>query len=123
MDLHAAVSGAIGAVNPFVSAQYVKSTGTVTNPDGSRTPSYAAPVDVSIQMQELSFKELQQVQNLNLQGIVRSMYMEGAAYGVYRGAGTGGDKIVYQGQTWLVVAVAEQWPNWVKVLVQLQVNA
>jgi hypothetical protein len=116
-------AGAIGAVNPFVPAQYVQSTGTITNPDGSRTPSYAAPVDVSIQMQELSFKELQQVQNLNLQGIVRSMYMEGSAYGVYRGAGTGGDKIVYQGQTWLVVAVPEQWPDWVKVLVQLQVNA
>lgn len=122
MDLHAAVSGAIGAVNPFVSAQYLKSTGTTTNPDGSRTPSYAAPVDVSIQKQELSFKELQQVQNLNLQGIMRSIYMEGAAYGVYRVAGTGGDKFVIGDQTWLVVAVPELWPDWCKVIVQLQVN-
>jgi len=122
MDLHSIVAGAIGAVNPFVAAQYLKATGTVTNPDGSREPAYAMPVDISIQMQELSFKELQQVQNLNLQGIVRSAYMRGSAYDVYRGAGTGGDKIVYQGQTWLVVAVPEQWPDWCKVIVQLQVN-
>lgn len=122
MDLHSAVAGAIGAVNPFVAAQYLQATGTTTNPDGSRVPAYAAPVTVSIQMQELSFKELQQIQNLNLQGIVRSAYLKGSAYGVDRVAGTGGDKIVYQGQTWLVVAVPEQWPDWCKVIVQLQVN-
>ena len=122
MDLYSIVSGAIGAVNPFVSAQYLQATSTTTNPDGSRTPSYASPVQVSIQMQELSFKELQQVQNLNLQGIVRTAYMKGAAYGVCRGAGTGGDKIVFQGQTWLVVAVPEQWVDWCKVVIQLQVN-
>ena len=123
MDLHSIAGGAIGAVNPFVAAQYLKSTGTTTNADGSRAPAYAAPVTVSIQKQELSFKELQQIQNLNLQGIVCSMYLKGAAYGVYRGAGTGGDKIVLNGQTWLVVAVPESWPDWCKVIVQLQVNA
>lgn len=122
MDLHGIASGAIGAINPFVIVQYVQSTGSITNADGSRTPGYAAPVSMSVQVQELSFKELQQVQNLNLQGIMRSIYLEGAAYGVYRGAGTGGDKFVISGQTWLVVAVPELWPDWCKVIVQLQVN-
>lgn len=122
MDLHSIAAGAIGAVNPFVSAQYWKATGATTNPDGSRVATYAAPVTVSIQMQELSFKELQQAQNLNLQGIVRTAYLKGSAYGVNRVAGTGGDKIVFQGQTWLVVAVPESWPDWCKVMVQLQVN-
>lgn len=123
MDLHNIVSGAIGAVNPFVTAQYVKSTGTVTNPDGSRTSGYAAPVPVSVQMQELSFKELRQAQGLNLQGILRTVYLEGAVYGVDRVAGTGGDKLVdASGQTWLVVAVSEQWPDWVKAIIQLQVT-
>lgn len=122
MDLHNLAAIGVGAVNPFTLAQYVKSTGFATNADGSRVPSYAAPVSVSVQFQELSFKELQQAQNLNLQGILRTAYMSGTAAGVARGGGTGGDKIVSNGQTWLVVAVAEQWPDWVKVILQLQVN-
>lgn len=123
MDLHAVVSGAIGAINPFVSAQYLKSTGTTTNPDGSRVPSYAAPVTVSVQAQELSFKDLQHVENLNLQGIMKSIYCPGTVQAVNRLAGTGGDKIVIAGETYLVVAISEQWPEWCRVIGQLQVNA
>lgn len=122
MDLHGIVAGAIGAVNPFVAAQYLKSTGTTTNPDGSRTPSYADPVTVSVQAQELSFKDLQHVENLNLQGIMKSIYCPGTVQAVNRLAGTGGDKIVIAGQTWLAVAISEQWPEWCRVIGQLQVS-
>jgi hypothetical protein len=41
---------------------------------------------------------------------------------VNRVAGTGGDKIVIAGVTYLVVAISEQWPDWVKVIGQEQVN-
>jgi hypothetical protein len=123
MDLHSIAAGAVGAVNPFVQASYIKATGTITNPDGSRTPSYADPVTLIVQKQELSFKDLQHVNGLNLQGIFCAVYLEGAAYGVARGAGTGGDKFVVDGQTWLVVAVPEMWPDWCKVLLNLQVNS
>lgn len=121
MDLHGIVSGAIGTVNPFVSASYLKSTGAVTNADGSRTPGYAAPVTVSVQKQELSFKDLQHIDGLNLQGIFCTVYLEGQAFGVTRGV-SGGDKFVIAGQTWLVVALPEQWPEWCRVILNLQVN-
>lgn len=123
MDLHSMAAGAIGAVNPFVSAQYLKSIGATTNPDGSRTPSYADPVTVSVQAQELSFKDLQHVENLNLQGIMKSIYCPGTVQAVNRLAGTGGDKIVIAGETYLAVAISEQWPEWCRVIGQLQVNA
>lgn len=123
MDLHGIVSGAIGTVNTFISAQVYQSTGYTTTGDGSRVPSYAAPVSVSIQKQELSFKDLQHVDGLNLQGIFCSVYLSGDIYGVDRGTAGGGDKFIFNGQTWLVVSVVEQWPDWCRVILCLQVNA
>lgn len=122
MDLHGIVSSAIGAVNPLVTAQLLVSTGSTTNPDGSVSPSYAAPVSIQVQAQELSFKELQHVENLNLQGILKSIYCPGTVQAVNRVAGTGGDKIVIGGDTYLAVAISEQWPDWCRVIGQLQVN-
>ncbi|HEV2540197.1 MAG TPA: hypothetical protein VGU03_10870 [Frateuria sp.] len=122
MNLHGIAAGAVGTVNPFISAQVFPSTGYTTAPDGSRVPGYAAPVTVAIQKQEMSFKDLQHVDGLNLQGIFCSVYLAGAIYGVDRGTARGGDKFVFAGQTWLVVAVPEQWPDWCRVILCLQVT-
>lgn len=122
MNLHGIVAGAIGTVNPFIDANVYQSTGYTTAADGSREPSYAAPVAIRLQKQELSFKDLQQVDGLNLQGIFCSVYLAGAIYGVDRGTAGGGDKFTFNGQTWLVVAVAEQWPEWCRVILCLQVD-
>lgn len=122
MNLHGIAAPMIGIVNPFVAAQLWASTGNAVNPDGSVTPGYAAPVTMQVQAQELSFKELQHANNLNLQGILKSIYCPGTVQAVNRLAGTGGDKIVIAGDTYLAVAISEQWPQWCKVIGQLQVN-
>ncbi len=122
MDLHNIVSGAISAVNPYIQAQIFQSTGYTTANDGSRAPSYAAPITRSIQKQDVSFKDLKQTEGLNIQGIFCSVYLEGQIYGADRGTAGGGDKFVFNSQTWLVVAVSEQWPDWCKVILCLQVN-
>lgn len=123
MNLHGIAAPMVGMVNPFVAAQLFASTGDTTNPDGSVTPDYADPVSIQVQAQELSFKDLQHANNLNLQGILKSIYCPGTVQAVNRLAGTGGDKIVIGGETYLAVAIAEQWPEWVRVIGQLQVNA
>jgi len=122
VNLHGIASPMIGIVNPFVMAQLVASTGKTVNADGSVTPGYAAPVSILVQAQELSFKELQHIENLNLQGIMKSIYCPGTVQAVNRLAGTGGDKIVIGADTYLAVAITEQWPDWVRVIGQLQVN-
>lgn len=121
MNLHGIVSGAIGTVNPPISAQVSQSTGYTTSPSGKQVPSYAAPVTVTIQKQELSFKDLQHIDGMNLQGELCSVYLNGAIYGVDRGTAKGGDLFAFNGQTWLVVAVPEQWPDWCRVILCLQV--
>lgn len=122
MNLHGIAAPMIGIVNPLVKAQLIVSTGYVTGSDGSVTPSYAPPVDIQVQAQELSFKELQHIENLNLQGIMKSIYCPGTVRGADRKAGTGGDKIMIGTDIYLVVAISEQWPDWVRVIGQLQVN-
>lgn len=121
MNLHGIVSGAVGAVNPPISAQVSQASGYTTSASGKQVPTYAAPAPVAIQKQELSFKDLQHVDGLNIQGELCSVYLNGQIYGVDRGTARGGDKFVFNGQTWLVVAVPEQWPDWCRVILCLQV--
>ena len=116
-------AGAIGSVNPFVSAQLIASTGSITNADGSISPGYAAPVAIQVQKQDLSFKDLQHANNLNLQGVLCAIYCKGTVKAVDRISQTGGDKIMIGSDTWLAVAISEQWPDWVRVIGQKQVNA
>lgn len=123
MNLHGLAGPLVGLVNPFVTATLLASTGNTTNADGSIAPGYAPAVSIQVQAQELSFKELQHVENLNLQGIMKSIYCPGTVQAVNRLAGTGGDKIVIGGKTYLAVAISEQWPEWCRVIGQLQVNA
>lgn len=122
MNLHGIAAPFIGLVNPFVTGQLIASTGSTTNADGSLTPTYAAPVSLQVQAQELSFKELQHAQNLNLQGILKSIYCPGSVQAVNRVTGAGGDKMIIAGQTYLAMAVTEQWPDWCRFIGQLQVN-
>ena len=121
MNLHAVVSGVISAVNPNQPATLAVSTGYSTSASGARTASFAAPVTVTAQVQELTQRDLRQLEGLNLQGAQRSVYLTGALSGTLRVTAQGGDLVTLQdGSVWLTTAVLEQWPDWVKVAVTLQ---
>jgi hypothetical protein len=127
VNLHAIVSGAIQVVNPNQPAMIQYSTGYVTNPDGSRSPSYAAATTVSAQVQELRVRDLWHLQGLNLQGSERKIYLYGSVSAIERVSQKGGDLITTQdGKVWLTNAVLEQWddgangPAWCAVSVILQ---
>lgn len=124
MNLHAIVSGAINSVNPSITATFKASTGYGTNSAGKRTPTYAAPVSVTAQVQELSSRDLRQLEGLNVQGSSSAIYLNGFASGAVRVSRTGGDIITIpsgpSAGTYLVTAVLEQWPDWVKVSATLQ---
>jgi len=122
MNLHGIASGAIGAVNPFVSAQISKSTGYTTASDGSRTPAYAAAVTQKVQQQALTQKELEHMSGMNVQGVMCKAYVKGQWYGVDRKAGDGGDLFVIGADTWLVVEVLEVWPDWSAVVLNKQLT-
>lgn len=121
MDLHRIVSGAIGSVNPFILASIQKNTGYTTSGSGARTPSYAAAVSgVRIQKQATTAEDLKHIDNMNIQGEVCTVYMEGVQYPVNRITQQGGDLFTFGGNTWLVVALLEMWPDWCKLVLCLQ---
>jgi hypothetical protein len=123
MNLHGIVSGAIGAVNPPKAAVLKICTGSTTSGPGRRTPTYAADVTVSAQVQDLSQKDLQHLDALNVQGSEKVIYLNGALSGMNRPKGTGPDLVVLGSETWMVTAVLEQWDDWAKVAVTLQNGA
>lgn len=119
MNLHGIVSGAIGAVNPFVPAQIKISTGNTTLPSGKREPSYSV-TDVSVQLQALSYTDLMHIDRMNIQGVVKAAYVNGNFNGVNRPKQQGGDLLVVNGEEWLIVKPLEEWPDWCKFVVNLQ---
>jgi len=124
MNLHAIASRYVSAVNPMADGQWKQSTGYTTASDGTRTPSYADPVDIKAQLQPMGYKDLVQVEGLNLGGEKRAMYVNQDIHAVMRPDGQGGDLIVLNdGSTWLVVMPLEnfyQTSGWTKIAVVRQ---
>lgn len=120
MNLHRIVSGAIGAINPFAPGVIRISTGYTTSGSGGQTPTYT-DTGVSVQLQALGYKDLQQIDGLNIQGVVKAAYVNGNFNGVNRPKRQGGDLLVVGGDTWLIVQPLEEWPDWCKFVVCLQV--
>jgi hypothetical protein len=119
MNLHQVVSGAIGGINPFITATLRQSTGYTTNPDGSRASTYTDTI-MQVQVQALTTEDLMQLDGLNIQGSRHSVYMNGNWNGAIRVSKQGGDLLKFNGQTWLAVAVLEAWPDWTRLAVVLQ---
>lgn len=121
MNLHSIVSGAIGTINPLQPIALQVSTGYTTAADGKRTPTYAAPVTLSAQIQELTAQDLRLLEGLDIQGSQKAMYCNGLIQGAVRVSQKGGDLVTTQdGNVWLTTAVLEAWPDWCKISVLLQ---
>lgn len=124
MNLHGIAAPLIGAVNPFIEATLLKSTGYTVNASYEQVPGYAAPEVVRAQVQPLTWRDLEHVDGLNLQGTRRKIYLYGRADGQVRVSEKGGDLVTIasgvNAGTWLVVYVFEQWPDWCAVCCTLQ---
>lgn len=127
MNLHAIVSGAIGAVNPFITVTIQPSTGYTTSADGTRVPSYGTTVTTSAQKQPLQYNDIQQLDSLNIQGSRCKLYVNGSLNGIVRATGEGGSVVTLpDGSIWLVAVVTEDWgtpTGWTAALCTLQNGA
>lgn len=130
MNLHGIVAGAVGAVNPFIVATIRESDGYTIAGTGKQVPAYKTPVDVRVQVQALEWKEIQQLDAMNVQGERRAVYIQGSNWnGISRIDERGGDLLTFPevpggpARTWLVAVVLEKWPDWVKCACTLQADA
>lgn len=122
MDLRGIANGVITTVNPNETVTVLRSTGYTIGAGARQVPSYAAPVVGPGQVQALDADDIAQLDGLNIQGVIRAIYLRGTLAGVIRPDGTGGDivKRKNETETWLVVKVLESWPDWTKVAIVLQ---
>jgi hypothetical protein len=125
VNLRGIVNGAIQGINSDTVVTWVQNSGYTTAADGTRTPSLTS-TQVNANVQPLSGTDLRHVDGLNIQGVMRSVYLYGDVEGIVRADGKGGDVLQFPqvpGGTvhnWLVTQVMEVWTSWCRVIVTLQ---
>jgi hypothetical protein len=122
VNLHALAVGIISAVNPQIPCTARVATGSTTSPDGTRVPTYIDIPNVPVQVQPLSYGDIQLLDGLQINGERRGMFLTGRFDSLNRGAQTGGDLITFPdgevfpyGTVWKIAYVFEQWPDWCHV--------
>lgn len=132
LNLHAAVRQIIPAVNPDVAGWWYQSKGNVPNPDGRQVPAYQAPIGVQLQVQPPSARDLKFIDYLQLQGIIRSVWMFSDPQGIVRVNQLGGDLLLFPqwagalNDTWKVARPDEAFNvdsgGWTKLFAVLQLD-
>ena len=127
MDLRSVANAASNAVNGNISVTVQRSIGFTIGAGLNQTPMYDTPVIGPAQVQALDGAELRHLENLNIQGVLRKIYLTGTLAGVIRPQSKGGDLITISAPapaevigTWLVVKVLESWPTWTAAAIVLQ---
>lgn len=126
MNLRDIANAATQAINPNTTGDVWRSTGYSTAGDGTRTPSFARMMlGAQMQVQAATGRELEHLDSLNIQGIIRAVYVDGAIQGANRSMNTGGDILNFTdpaGVWWLVAHVLEPWSGsgWTKVACTMQ---
>ena len=120
MDLRGIANTVTDTVNPNISITVKASTGYTIGAGLKQVPSYAAPVTGFAQVQALTAADLRHLDGLNIQGATKSIILRGELNAIVRVNSQGGDVVIIGTQTWLTVAVLEQWPLWSRCAIQLQ---
>lgn len=127
MNLRGIANRLTQAVNPNISVAWIQAAGGyTTDATGTRTAITSAPVPVQAQVQALSSTDLKQMDGMNIQGVMRSVYLTGSASGVIRADQKGGDILQFPEspggavRNWRVTVMSETWPDWCRVIVVLQ---
>jgi len=99
---------------------WIANTGYTVDATYRQVPTWAEPVSVVAQVQTLTSDELEHLDGLNISGRLLSVYLYQSVDSVLRPEAAGGDILQIDGNDWLVVLVAEAWPDWRRVVVRVQ---
>lgn len=122
MNLRGMANGLTSRVNPNIPATLKKYAGQTMGPGRKPEPSYLPDQAVTVQFQPLDAGDLGHIDGLNLQGLIKSIHVNGNYFSVQRELEEGGDLFVIGTETWRVVKPIELWPNWCRLVVNLQVT-
>lgn len=95
MNLHALVRGVIATVNPDTTITLKRSAGYTTGANGKQAPLFASPVSGPAQIQPMGKGDLRHMNDLNITGIFRKVYLYGHWMGSIRADKVGGDVLSF----------------------------
>lgn len=129
INVRGIANAAIQTVNPNIVGTFYASVPPVMDPNTRKlVPGYAAGVNVSLQVQAVDGPNLRHLDEMNVEGVMRSVHMWGNTQGVVRVNQQGGDLLYFPevrngaSKVWKVVQVVETWPDWSHVNVCLQTD-
>jgi hypothetical protein len=120
MDLRTIANQLSNCINSNISVTLMASTGFTIGAGQRQQPTYADPVTGFAQVQALDNSELKQLDGISQQTTIRGIYLRGALHGIIRPEQLGGDLVMINGQSWLVVKILETWATWSKAAIVLQ---
>ena len=122
INVRAIANRATSGINPNLRIGYRAYAGYTKDAAYKPVPSYADSVEIVAQVQALSKKEIEHLDNLNISNATRSVYANRQISCVDRVTQSGGDLLDFEGAAWLAVAVLEGWTTagWCKVAVARQ---
>lgn len=126
INVRAIANASVQPVNPDIIVAMQASNGYGKDAAYRQVPVYAPVVNLPCNIQALQYDDIAQIDNMNIQGTRRKVYVHGAWNGVARSDTEGGDLLQFPEHTggpmrnWLVVFVFEQWPDWCSLCVTEQ---
>jgi hypothetical protein len=132
LNLHAAVRSVIPAINADIAGWWYVNKGASIGTDGRQVATFQVPVSVQLQVQPPSAKDLRFAEFLQLQGVVRTVFMFSNPQGIVRVNQTGNDLLLFPqwagtpNDAWLVAKPDEGWNvdygGWTKLIAVLQTD-
>lgn len=128
INIRAMVNARTQVVNSNQTITLFRSNGFTVSSNGKQVPIFIT-LTGDAQIQALGPKDLQHINNLNIQNVDRKVYLYGNWMGVVRADSKGGDVLQFPqipggpDQQWKAITVFETWPEWCSIGVSLQVGA
>ena len=108
-------------ISPDIPVIYLRSTGSIIGYAGTQVPQYAPPKSILIRRQASGNSDIVQTKGVNMQGVMFYVYTTENLQSINRPQGLGGDLIYMDGGEWLVERIVENWDQWTKATIFLQV--
>lgn len=109
MNLNEIASSAINSINPFQEITITSREGYMVNQFGEAEPLENASYSIMAQIQPLNSEDIKFINNYNQSSVYKAFWVSANTFGLNRIKLKGGDKIEWNGKTFYVVSMPEDW--------------
>lgn len=109
MNLHEVASRTISIVNPFQSITITPRTSYTVNDYGEPTPTEETAFEVMAQVQPVASEDIQFINEYQESTVYKAFWVSANAFGLNRPYAKGGDKVEWNGKTYFVTSMPEDW--------------